>query len=113
MIFVNVPWVTYLIAVLLPVLVAVVTAKGSDKAWGAWLLAFFAAVTAVATEAVNHADTGYSISDAALLFLTTFTIAVAVHYGFWKATGITGDEGKVRTAIPGGLGAPSDFNIGA
>ena len=106
MLFIDVPWATYVVAVLLPVLVALVTAKGAASAWGAWVLALLAALTAVITEAIRQADTGYSLSNAALLFLTTFTVAVASHYGFWKATGVTGDEGKVRTALPGGLGKP-------
>jgi uncharacterized membrane protein len=110
MIFIDVPWATYVVAVLLPVLVALVTAKGAAKSWGAWLLALFAALTALITEAVNHAADGFSYSAAALIFVTTFTISVATHFGFWKPAGVTGDAGAVRTTIPGGFG--SDTAIG-
>jgi hypothetical protein len=106
MLFIDVPWATYVVAVLLPVLVALVTAKGASSAWGAWVLAILAALTAVITEAIKQADTGYSFSNAALLFLTTFTVAVAAHFGFWKGTGVTGDEGAVRRSLPQGLGKP-------
>lgn len=107
MLFIDVPWATYVVAVLLPVLVALVTKKGAASSWGAWLLAFFAALTAVITEAIRNADAGYSYNSAALLFITTFTVAVASHYGFWKAISVTGDDGAIRSATPDfGLGTP-------
>jgi hypothetical protein len=109
MLFIDVPWATYVVAVLLPTLVALVTKKGANAAWGAWLLAFFSAASAVITEAIASADTGYSLSNAALLFITTFTIAVASHYGFWKAVSVTGDDGAIRSNTPNfGVGTPDE-----
>lgn len=108
MLFIDVPWATYVVAVLLPVLVALVTAKGGNSAWSAVLLAVFSAATAVITAAIAGADSGVSINSLALTGITVFTIAVATHFGFWKPTGVTGDDGKVRTAVPGGLFKPAD-----
>jgi hypothetical protein len=108
MLFIDVPWATYVVAVLLPVLIALVTAKGGNSAWSAVLLAVFSAATAVITAAIQGADTGVDLNSLVLLGLTTFTVAVSAHFGFWKPTGVTGDDGKVRTAIPGGMFKPAD-----
>ena len=108
MIYVDVQWATLLIAVLLPVLVAVVKAKGASSAWGAWILAALSAVTAVLTVLLANADQGFPVKDAVILFVEVFVVAVASHFGFWKPVGATGSAGKVAALIPGGLGASKD-----
>lgn len=99
----DVPIWTYIITVLLPVTVALVTARGANKAWGAWMLAFFTALTTVLTTWLVR-DV-WDVKAMFLEFITLFTIAVAVHFGFWKPVAVTGSEGKVQQKLPGGIGA--------
>lgn len=98
----DLPVWTYIVTVLLPVMVALVTAKGAAKWWGAWVLALLTAALVVLTEAID--DPTWEIKPMVLKFLTLFTIAVATHFGFWKPVAVTGDDGKVRTTLPKGLG---------
>lgn len=48
------------------------------------------------------------VLSAASVFLTS----ILAHYGLWKPTGLTGSDGKIANALPGGLGgtgaAPAD-----
>ncbi|MGO2751779.1 MAG: hypothetical protein ACTIA6_17145 [Pseudoclavibacter sp.] len=85
-------WVLFLqlvTAVLIPVFVGIVTTRTTNSVLKAILLAFLALVSSMLLEILNAAQTGtgYDVGQGLFLFLPTFVIAVATHYGFWKPTG--------------------------
>lgn len=79
------------IAVILPLLVALVTKASTDGGVKAILLAVLALVTnllvGIQDAIVN--DGHYDLGKALILGLGTLVISVAVHYGVWKPTGAT------------------------
>lgn len=85
-------WVLFLqlaTGVLIPVIVGIVTTKATNAGTKAILLAFLSLVSSLLLEILNAAQTGtaYDVGQGLFLFLPTFVIAVATHYGFWKPTG--------------------------
>lgn len=96
-------WVLFLqlvTAVIIPVVVGVVTTKATNPGRKAIYLAALALVSSLLLEILNAAQTGtaYDVGQGLFLFLPTFVIAVATHYGFWKPTG--------TSAAVQALGAP-------
>lgn len=74
-----------------PLIVGLVTKKTTDPGRKAILLAALAVLTQLAAElaeALQH-GTDYNLGTALLLGLTSFLIAVGIHYGLWKPTGVT------------------------
>lgn len=80
-----------LVAVL-PLLVGLVTTRVTSSAVKAWLLAALSLLSSMVAELVRAWEAGavYDVGAGLLLALPTFVGAVAVHYGLWKATGVTG-----------------------
>lgn len=77
------------IGVILPIIVGLVTTRVTNAGAKAVLLALLAAVAGFGTEYLGDPDR--FIWTAALLnWLQTFIIAVAMHYGLWKPTGVAG-----------------------
>jgi len=81
-----------LVGVILPVLVGLVTTKVTSSGVKAVLLAALAAVTGLLTEVLNAANSGevFQFQEAVVTWLGVFIVAVAVHFGFWKPTGVSG-----------------------
>lgn len=107
--FNGVTWVqvlTFLVAVALPVLVALVTQRMASSGLKAAVLAALAAATGFLSELLDALvnQTPYDVGAALLIWLGSFVIAVAVHFGLWKPGGVTGSQGVVARAVPGGLG---------
>lgn len=91
------------IGTVLPILVALITARFAASRFKSIILLFLATVTAIGQEilAVGEFEVKSTIVKLALLFLTS----VGLHYGLLKPTGITGSNGAVQVNAPGGLGA--------
>ena len=93
---------TLVVSVVLPVLVGLVTTRFTDPAKKAITLAGLSAVTGFGTEALNALTTGtaYNVFTGILTALTAFIIGTALHYGFWKPTGISaqvqGETGLIK-----------------
>lgn len=83
--------VQLLVSPVLPVLVGLVTTRVTSASLKAWLLAGLSLVTSLAVELSRSLSAGetYDVGTGLLAALPTFIIAVATHYGFWKATGVT------------------------
>lgn len=81
----------FVVPVLLPVIVGLVTTRMTDSGVKAAVLAGLSVATGLLTGAVNAwtggnaFDFGMSMADS----LSAFTIAVATHYGLWKPTGVS------------------------
>lgn len=90
----------FLIATVLPLLVGLVTTKVTSGGVKAVLLAGLSLVSALLTEAVNTWQTGaaYDLGQGLIAALPVFVTAVAMHYGIWKPTGVSGVLQDVGTA---------------
>ncbi len=98
-------WLTMLIAVILPALVSLVTKQLASSGLKAVILLLLSAVTGALTSIQNQGGT-FVLKDVFLATLFTFLVAVGVHFGLLKPAGITGSEGAIQTAVPGGIGKP-------
>lgn len=104
---IPVPWLNFAIGVLLPAVVALVTHRFADGTVKALVLLFLSALTGVGTQiAANNGD--FDVAPAAMAVLTAFGSAVLAHYGLLKPAGVTGSEGVIARAVPGGLGGSGE-----
>lgn len=80
-----------LVATVLPLLVGLVTKTVTNPGIKAGLLAALAAITGLGTEllASIQAGTTYDLGTGIVLALTSFLVAVGIHFGIWKPTGAT------------------------
>lgn len=83
--------VQLIITVALPVLVGLVTTRVTSARAKALLLAALSLVSSMLTEilAAAEAGTAYDIGQGVVTAVFTFMGAVALHYGFWKPTGVS------------------------
>lgn len=92
------------IAVILPNLVALVTARVSQNPLKAILLLALSAIGGVVSQIVAQGgDFHWKI--ALISFAQVFLTAVGTHFGLLKPTGITGSQGAIQTSVPGGIGS--------
>lgn len=84
--------VTFLVAVVSPLLVGLVTKRVTASGTKAILLAGIAAVTGFGSELVAALTQGqvYDAGTGLITALTAFVVAVALHYGLYKPTGVSG-----------------------
>ena len=98
-----------IVSTVLPILTGLVTTRVTSSAWKAVILAGLAAVTGLGTEllASINAGTTYDLGNGLILALTSFLVAVAMHFGLWKPTTVAekaqnvlvtskGDDGTYR-----------------
>lgn len=81
-------WLTLVVTLLLPILVGLVTKASWSSGLKAVLLLAFSAATAIISNllAVKGAtDVGPMVT----AVISTFVIAVAAHFGFWKPTEVS------------------------
>lgn len=76
-----------LVGVFLPLGVGLVTRVVTSEAKKAWLLAGLSAVSGFLTTFINDPHS-FNWFQAVLTALTTFVVAVAMHFGLWKPTGV-------------------------
>lgn len=103
-------WLTVVLGVVLPMLTGLVTNRLAHPGLKAVVLAFLAAVGGLLNElyTVGGNVAAYDWSAGLANALTVFLVAVGLHYGILKPTGITGTNGTVQTgALSGGLGGPA------
>jgi hypothetical protein len=81
----------FIIAVLLPLLVGLVTKRVTSSGTKAVLLLALSAVSAVLTSWAAAAQEGtvFDMGAALLAALATFVVGVAVQFGFWRPVGAT------------------------
>lgn len=89
-------WLTMVISVFLPMVVALVTKQLASGAVKAVLLLFLAAVTGTATQ-IATANGVFDLKGAVVATVMSFIIAVGMHFGLLSPTGLTGSEGQIQT----------------
>lgn len=84
--------VQIVLAVLLPLLVGLVTTKVTSGAVKAWLLAGLTLLTSLFAELARAMEAGanYDLGVALLAAIPAFATSVALHYGLWKPSTISG-----------------------
>lgn len=97
-------WLTFVVGTILPAAVALVTQRCTSSAVKAAVLAALSAIAGVATS-VQEANGHFEWKSALSLFIVTFVTATAVHFGLLKPAGVTGTNGAIATALPGGVGS--------
>jgi len=82
---------TFIVSILLPLLVGIVTTRVTSSGIRAILLAALSLVTSVVTEwiAAVQNDHPFNLYAALVTWGGVFVIAVATHFGVWKPTGVS------------------------
>lgn len=77
------------VSTILPLIVGLVTKVVTAPGTRAIILAALAAVTGLGTELLNALTTGtpYDLGTGLVLAVTSFLVAVGLHFGIWKPTG--------------------------
>lgn len=82
---------TLLASTVFPLLVGLVTQRETSPARKAVYLAALSVLIPLATELANAlaTNTVYDLGAALFVALTGFLVAVGLHYGFWRPTGVS------------------------
>lgn len=94
------------VGTLLPIVVALITARVADGATKALTLLALAALSGVLTELGDAlaAGTPWEWQQSVYAAVLAYVVAVASHFGLWKPAAVTGSGGGIQTAVPGGIG---------
>jgi pimeloyl-ACP methyl ester carboxylesterase len=98
----NTSTINIIVGALLPALVALVTAKVASPRVKAFVLLAAASLSSVLVEAL--ADGVFAWTEALSQFVVVWPTAVLTHYGFLKPVGVSGTDGAIQSAVPGGIG---------
>lgn len=93
---------------IIPILVALVTkrvANPGQKAVINFLLSAIAGSLSVVVAQAQNDLVNIDVSSFVSAIALTWVTSVASHYGLLKPTGVTGTNGAVQAAIPGGVGS--------
>ena len=102
-------WLTFAVSVLLPMIVAAVTRRFSAGAVKSLVLLLLAIVAGWLTS-LQATGGEFELKAAVTAMFVSFITAVGFHYGLLKPTGVTGDNGAIMQAAPGGIGAATPNN---
>jgi hypothetical protein len=95
------------LAVVLPIVTALVTARFANSTVKTLVLV---ALTVISTSLQEvFSDNGDLVWRPFLITMTfQFLMSVGFHFGLLKPTGVTGAGGLVASSVPQGIGGPSD-----
>lgn len=105
MIELDLQFLAFLAGTVIPVAVALVTARVASSRIKGALNALLALVAGLVVTA-QQADGVISKTGAVVVFYT-WVASVATHYGLLKPTGLTGSNGLIQRNIPQGVGGAS------
>jgi hypothetical protein len=99
-------WLNIVMALILPMLVALVTNNMASSSVKAITLALLAAISGLVVELINAGGVldGFDWDTAGSNMLWTFLLAVGLHFGLLKPVGITGRDGAIGSSVPAGVG---------
>jgi hypothetical protein len=99
--------VNLLLAAVLPMVTALVTARFANSSVKALTLAVLTIITTALQQVFN--DDGEFFWRAFLITAAVqFTVSVGLHFGLLKPTGVTGGTGAIAGAVPAGIGGSPD-----
>ena len=96
-------WLTFLVGVVLPALTALVTKAHAPDAVKAVVLLLLSVLTGWATT-LQASGGSFDLKTAVIGVFVAFVTAVASHFGLLKQIGVTGSDGVIARAVPGGIG---------
>jgi len=96
-------WLNLVLSVVIPGLVALVTKRVAPSWVKSVMLILLVAIASV-IQTIVQAGGEFDVKTTLLNFVITFVMAVAAHFGFLKPTMVTGSEGVIQKAVPGGVG---------
>lgn len=96
-------YLNVLISSVLPLVVALVTRRFANSTVRGLILLFLAALTGTLTQ-IQAAGGEFEIKAAVVYTAISFITAVAAHSGILNGA-VTGDDGPILKAVPGGLGS--------
>jgi hypothetical protein len=102
----SLPLLTLVVGSALPSLTALVTNRFATSTMKTAILAALSLLTAAGEQAVTDGG-DFDVAHFLAVALVQFILAVAVHYQVTKPAGLTGGNGAIARAIPGGIGAPT------
>lgn len=113
MITVNSPLsllVFVVVGLLLPLLVDLVTKRQASAAVKSTVLLALSLITGVLTDFLGALNTGQSFDWATALYgaAVTFVLGVVSFFGLTSSLGISGKDGAIQRAVPGGIGRAQD-----
>jgi hypothetical membrane protein len=95
------------LAVVLPMLTALITARYANSAVKTCVLVALS-VIAVALQGVFQDDGILHVREFIIQTSLQFFMAVGAHFGLLKPLSVTGESGVVASAVPAGVGGPKD-----
>ncbi len=95
------------LAALLPVLTALITARFANSSVKTMVLVF---LTVISTSLQQVFDDGGDLEWRPFILTTVlqFLMSVGFHFGLLKPTGVTGAHGLVASSVPQGIGGPAE-----
>jgi hypothetical protein len=102
-------WLNLLINILLPMVVAGITARTADGWAKAVTLLILSAVSGFGLSVIEAYNAGMppDLGKSAWVALVGLIVAIGTHFGLWKPGGLTGSAGLIQTRMPGGFGGQS------
>jgi carbon starvation protein CstA len=96
---------SFIVSAVLPVLVAVITARSASDGFKAWLLLGLSALTGFLTNWLSSLNSGMPFNIAAALITVAISFATAVisHQGILLPIGLTGADGSAARVLPNGI----------
>lgn len=98
-------WLTLIISVFLPMIVALVTKQVASGAVKSLVLLALSALTGTLTSIGASGDSTFDLKSAAVTTVVSFITAVGFHYGLLNNINVTGTDGAIQTKT-------ADFGIG-
>ena len=96
-------WLNLLVSMFLPIVVALVTKRFATGNVKALVLLFLSIITGWLTSLQATGGT-FEIESAITSIIVSFIAAAASHFGLLAPAGVTGKNGAVQVAVPGGVG---------
>ncbi len=109
---IDLNWLTLLSGTLLPMLVGLVTAQVANSGVKAVILAALSAVAGLTVELISvGGDVAvYDWNSGLANAVTTFLVAVGLHYGLLKPLQVTGRDGVIQRNVTAGIGDTGNPN---
>ena len=101
--FGNALWLNLAINAVLPMIVALVTARVAHPGLKAIALLLLSTVSGVLVSVLDSGG-AFDLRQVGLAILSGFVVAVATHFGLLKPMSITGSGGAIQSSVSGGVG---------
>lgn len=103
-------WLTLIVGVVLPAIVALVTKRLASGGVKAITLLFLSVLAGWLTQVIQD-DGHFELKATIANILLSFGTAVVAHYGLLQPIKVTGKQGAIQSAVPGGIGTEGNAQI--